>query len=400
MATVRARRSQAQTTEHLPTIGSAQAGLVPRSASAPIMPALGVQRPHGSVSRLVVRHMSTASPRRPAQSSGGRTETRPRAETAVLACAVVGVSILLYAWPRGGQMHLVLLNGWLACFATGLGALPVHWLFNSSTRDDAVSQQVSGHAVVAAGNALAAGMMLGASALVVHEVAQEAMGPNAPLAFACGAFVSVAAVRLLAGANIGASDADNEDASTQVESGASLRKSAGPGRSVVMLMAFCTDALAEGVAMGVAAHHDELSLSETNAPTGDPSAPIRDQSGTSSLWLMTAVLIVHNVPEGMAAAAALMGSQEERDRDSVLRIALLAMATSVPQPVGAAFALACLRVAGSAVTVIQGAAAASLAWVAVMELIKDALDHISPPACAALVVSAVVGSVALHELTE
>lgn len=295
---------------------------------------------------------------------GAGTASRPKAMSALGA---------------GTQMQALLLDSWLACLATALGALPAHAL-------QAAVGDARRAAVIALGGCVAAGMMIGASALLVLDARADASTLFDLVAFAAGACASVCVVRAIAWATT--PDADSSAvAAKRAERGGG----AAAVRSALLLVALATDALAEGVAMGVAAHRDEMSA---------------DGATRRSLPLMALMLAVHNIPEGMAAASAWHASRAEGGQlqrvasgTELLRSALLAMATSLPQPVGAVLAFHFLRAAAGALPVMQGVAAGSLAFVAAAELLPHATPTVGSKAAYGTALASALGAAALHELT-
>jgi len=278
-------------------------------------------------------------------------------------------------------MQALLLDGWLACVATALGALPAHVLH-------VAVGDARRATVIAIGGCVAAGLMVAASALLVVD-AIDASTHIELLSFAGGACASVLSVRLLTAIAAAASVVgDADDATGKRRSGA-----AASVRSILLLAALATDALAEGVAMGVAARRDELDT--------EPGA-------RRSLPLMALMLCAHNVPEGMAAASAWHASRAgnggepmraDGSATELIRSALLAMCTSLPQPVGGALALHFLRGASGALPWVQGVAAGALAYVAAVELLPHALPSVGRKAAYGTVLASALGAAALHELT-
>jgi len=166
-------------------------------------------------------------------------------------------------------------SGWTAVVATALGGLPL-----LLTRPERVPTKMIGVA-----NAAAAGMMVGAGLGMFGGLVEElpATGSLAPAAGIAAGAVIVATVGKL-GATAGSSN-----------------------RVAMVVVAFAADAFAEGLALAAAS-------------VGGPSVNL----------MVTAALIVHNLPEGLAVAAPLALRADSRITPAAA--CLLASLTSLPQP--------------------------------------------------------------------
>jgi zinc transporter, ZIP family len=209
----------------------------------------------------------------------------------------------------------------LTALATGLGALPL-LLFRSS-----------GERALGIANALAAGVMLGASLSLVLGGAERSLGRTIAGALLGLAFIVVAA-RLI--------EHDNH-AHIGVLHGDDARK----GLLIVGVMT--VHSVAEGVGVGAAF------------------------GGGAALGLLIAVAIaVHNIPEGLAISLVLVPRGV-----SVPRAAGWSIFSSLPQPLIAVPAFLFVEAAEEILPVGLGFAAGAMTWMVASELIPEALKQAS-----------------------
>jgi len=195
---------------------------------------------------------------------------------ALLIAIWAGLAVAIRAEASDAPPFLAIaFSGWTAVVATALGGLPL-----LLTRPERVPTKMIGVA-----NAAAAGMMVGAGLGMFGGLVEElpATGSLAPAAGIAAGAVIVATVGKL-GATAGSSN-----------------------RVAMVVVAFAADAFAEGLALAAAS-------------VGGPSVNL----------MVTAALIVHNLPEGLAVAAPLALRADSRITPAAA--CLLASLTSLPQP--------------------------------------------------------------------
>jgi zinc transporter ZupT len=224
----------------------------------------------------------------------------------------------------------------LTALATGLGALPF-----------AVVRSVSDRAAAIA-NAIAAGLMLGASFALVVEGNRYGGGPTEVGALLGVAFV-LAAERLLAGRDVRFGPVDG----------------AGARRMVLMVAIMTVHSAAEGVAVGVAF-----------GGTGALAAAI------------TIAIAVHNMPEGLAITAVLRPNGV-----SVARCAAWSVFSSLPQPLLAVPAFLFVEAFHAALPYGLGFAAGAMAYMVFEDLLPEAYGAARRSVVAAIVSIALVGMV-------
>ncbi len=216
--------------------------------------------------------------------------------------------------------------------ATGLGAGP--FLFAAHLA----------RSWVGVANALAAGFMIAASALLFYEGAHESF-----LRMAGGALVGVLFVawasRRLAG---------RKDVHFEALAGADARK------ALLLVGVMTVHSFAEGVGVGVSF------------------------GGSESLGLVTALAIaIHNIPEGLAISLVLIPGGVR-----VLHAAGWSVLSSLPQPLVALPAFAFVAFFDDLVPLGLGFAGGAMLWMVVAQVVPDALRASSRRA----VVAALVGS--------
>ena len=234
------------------------------------------------------------------------------------------------------QWVVVGIYGLVTDLATGLGALPFAFVRTVSQRAVAVS------------NALAAGLMLGASFGLVAE--GTAHGSWQTL---LGAVAGVAFILLTQRALEGH---DLEIGSLQ---GADAR------RVALMLIVMTVHSFSEGVAVGVSFG-----------------------GGVTLATVITVAIAVHNIPEGLAISAVL------RPRGvSVWKCAAWSVFSSLPQPLMAVPAFLFVEVFRPALPYGIGFAAGAMVFMVLVELLPEAYETERKPTVALLVSLALVGMV-------
>jgi zinc transporter, ZIP family len=203
--------------------------------------------------------------------------------------------------------------------ATGLGALPF-----------ALSRS-PGRGVLGLANALAAGLMMGASAGLLYEGAQVGLGRTLLGAGLGVAFVAVMG-RLLHG---------HDDLRLGALRGADAR------RALLIVGVMTAHSITEGVGVGVSfGGGAELGL------------------------LITFVIALHNIPEGLAISLVLVPAGTP-----VWRAAMWSVISSLPQPLLAVPAFLAVEAFRPLLGAGLGFAAGAMIWMAMRELIPEALEQ-------------------------
>lgn len=236
------------------------------------------------------------------------------------------------------DVALVLLYASATAVATGLGALPFAFVRTLSDR------------VVAYANALAAGLMLGAS----FGLVAEGTGYGRPQTV-IGAFLGVAFIlvtqRFL--------HRDEEELVFEAVRGES-------GRQMLMVIIVMTvHSFSEGVAVGVS--------------FGD---------GLTLATVITVAIAVHNVPEGVAISAVLRPQGV-----SVLRCAGWSVFSSLPQPLMAVPAFLFVEAFRAVLPYGLGFAAGAMVYMVLVELLPEAFHQGRRAAVATLASAAAIGMV-------
>ena len=235
---------------------------------------------------------------------------------------------------------LVFLYGSITAAATGLGALPFAFFRHVSDR------------ALAYANAVAAGLMLGASFGLVAEGTthgrwQTIIGANAGVAFI------VATQRFLKGRELsfGATNA------------------AGARQMLLMVVVMTVHSVAEGVAVGAAFG-----------------------GGMKLAVVITAAIAVHNIPEGLAITAVL----RPRGR-TIAACAAWSVLSSLPQPLMAVPAFIFVDQFQAALPYGIGFAAGAMVFMVLVELLPEAYDQGRRPITALIVTTAMVGMVLFQQ---
>jgi zinc transporter ZupT len=224
-----------------------------------------------------------------------------------------------------GAALTVLVYGLITALATGLGALPFLFLRSVSTR------------AVASANAVAGGLMLGASFGLVAE--GTGYGAWQTLVGALlGVLFIIGTQRLLGDRDIEIGQVRGADA-----------------RRMVLIVAVMTiHSFAEGVAVGVSFG-----------------------GGPTLAFVITLAIAVHNVPEGLAISAVL------RPRGvSVAQCAGWSVFSSLPQPLMAVPAFIFVEAVRPALPYGLGFAAGAMVFMVLEELLPEAYDRARRPVVA------------------
>ena len=265
---------------------------------------------------------------------------------ALLIAIWAGLAMAVRAEAFGASSFLgVAFSGWTAVVATALGGLPL-----LLTRPDRVPAKMVGVA-----NAAAAGMMVGAGLGMFGGLVEElpVTGAMAPAAGIVTGAVIVAAVGRL-GATAGNSN-----------------------RVAMVVVAFAADAFAEGLALAAAS-----------------------VAGSSVNLLVTAALIIHNLPEGLAVAAAL--ALKPNSRISPGAACLLASLTSLPQPL---VGLGCCWLLQAEMhplvpCLLTAASVGAVLWVAMADLFVESAASLGGLSAMAIVAPTAALMLVHHALTE
>lgn len=218
-----------------------------------------------------------------------------------------------------------LTTGLLSALATGLGAIPVHFIKNNS-------KIIRGFA-----SALAAGMMTSAS---VFSLVQEGINlkdkfPLAPYIVIAGLLLGAAFFRI------------TEKYCSHPDMQVHYKKQGVTKKSFLIFITMFIHSIPEGIAIGV------------GFATGD-----------LNFGLIIAIAIaVHNIPEGIAVSLPL-----KADGVSTSRCALASILTSMPQPIMAVPAALLAWFFEPFLPVGLGFAGGAMIYIVIAELIPDALD--------------------------
>lgn len=227
------------------------------------------------------------------------------------------------------QLHLIFwtaFTGVISALATGLGAIPVHFVKN----DSRVLRSFS--------SAVAAGMMISAS---VFSLAQEGIAlkdkfPFAPYIVMIGLLLGAAFFRYT-----------EKNFSNPTIHKYYLKKGI-TKRGFLIFTAMFIHSIPEGIAIGVAF-----------------------ATGNFSFGLIMAIAIaVHNIPEGIAISLPL-----KRDGISTKQCAWVSILTSVPQPIMAVPSALLAWFFEPLLPIGLGFAGGAMIYLVVSELIPDALDE-------------------------
>lgn len=217
------------------------------------------------------------------------------------------------------------LTGIISALATGLGAIPVHFLKTDSKRVRGIC------------SAVAAGMMISASvfSLAQEGIALEDKIPLAPYIVIVGLLLGAAFLRLVGRFFPG------DESGHHHHTGFTRR-------SNLMILAMFMHSIPEGIAIGVAF-----------------------ATGHFHFGLIMAIAIsVHNIPEGIAISLPL-----KADGVSTKKCALVSIFTSIPQPILAVPSALLAWFFEPFLPIGLGFAGGAMIYITMAELIPDALEE-------------------------
>jgi zinc transporter, ZIP family len=263
----------------------------------------------------------------------------------------LGVVILAY-WVgnsmANGDVEVwhVFIAASITAIATGFGALPFLFV-------DELSERWLG-----IGNALAAGLMLGASiGLVIEAITIEDVGQPV-LRMAIGVVIGVI---LVFTAQTLLEHRDEDFSIGQVQGASAVQM-------LLIVGVMTAHSFAEGIGVGVS--------------YGD---------GNAFGAFISVAIAVHNIPEGLAISLVLIPRGT-----SVLRSALWSMFSSIPQPLMAVPAFLFVLVFRPLLPVGLGLAAGAMFWMVFRELMPEAQEHISNRTLYPVMTIAVIGMLAFQ----
>lgn len=241
------------------------------------------------------------------------------------------------------QLHpavVVFVYGLITALATGLGAIPFAFVRRVSPN------------VVAVANALAAGLMLGASFGLVAEG------------------TSYGRVQTIAGATLGvAFILVTQHVLSRYDIQFGKARGAGARRMVLMVIVMTVHSFSEGVAVGVSFG-----------------------GGAVLAAVITIAIAVHNVPEGLAISAVLRPKGV-----SVAGCAAWSIFSSLPQPLMAVPAFLFVEAVRPALPYGIGFAAGAMVFMVLVELLPEAYEEARRPAVALLVSLTLVAMVLFQQ---
>ncbi len=241
------------------------------------------------------------------------------------------------------SVETVFLYALLTALATGLGALPL-----------AFGQRIT-RSQLGVAHAAAAGLMLAASFSLIHEGVDQSLGRTL-LGLVLGIWAIRWAHRYLDGRDLGFENLTGLDA-----------------RKALMMVGIMTaHSFAEGVGVGVSFG-----------------------GGEAFGLFITLAIAVHNIPEGLAISLVLIPKGV-----GVLRAALWSVFSSLPQPLMAVPAFLLVEVFKPILPVGLGLAAGAMIWMAVAEILPEAMEEAGPGRAATALTLAVGAMVAFQVLLE
>lgn len=236
----------------------------------------------------------------------------------------------------------------ITALCTGLGALPFLFVKQIDNR------------LLGIGNALAAGLMLGASIGLIVEGATLESTEQPILRLFIGVVLGLVLINL---AHRLLRNRDAEFHIGQVQGADALQ--------MLMIVGVMTvHSFAEGIGVGVS--------------WGDG-----DSFGT----LISAAIAIHNIPEGLAISLVLIPKGT-----SVLRAAGWSIFSSLPQPIMAVPAFLFVLVFQPFLPIGLGLAAGAMIWMVFTELLPEARQEVSPVTVYSAVALAIVGMLAFQAI--
>ena len=217
-----------------------------------------------------------------------------------------------------------LFTGIVSALATGLGAIPVHFVKNNS------------RVVRSLASAIAAGMMLSASvfSLAQEGIALKSKWPHAPYIVILGL--------LLGAAFFWFTEKKVEDQHFHKNITQGLSK-----KSFLIFLVMFVHSIPEGIAIGV-------SFATGNFHFG---------------LIMAIAIAVHNIPEGIAVSLPL-----KKEGISTPKCAFISILTSVPQPIMAVPSALITWLFAQILPIGLGFAGGAMIYLVISELIPDALQ--------------------------
>ncbi len=227
----------------------------------------------------------------------------------------------------GPTVWLVLVAASITAVTTGYGALPFLFFQKISKR------------WLGIGNALASGLMLGASIGLLLEGATLENSQQSVVRLAIGVVLGLVLVY------VSQHMLEDRDADFQI----GQVKGADAVQMLLVMGVMTVHSFAEGVGVGVSY-----------------------AGGDSFGLLITIAIAIHNIPEGLAISLVLIPRGV-----SVSRAALLSVFSSVPQPLMAGPAFLFVTVFRPLLPVGLGLAAGAMFYMVIGELLPEALDNMS-----------------------
>lgn len=272
------------------------------------------------------------------KSNATKEKVLHKTEPWVYGALILFTLITYYGMPHPLQPHHgeepsiqhVFYYGWLTAISTGFGAIPLVFAPNLASFWVGIS------------NAVAAGMMIAASYSLVHEGCtfedpQDTSEISVYVRTAIGALVGLVFINITEKVL-----ADYEDLTIGGLGGADAK------RALLIFFVMTLHSFSEGVGIGVSfggVHGSELGV------------------------FISASLAVHNIPEGLAMAVTLMPRGT-----SLLTAMVWSVLTSIPQPLMAVPAYEFVHHFIPVLPVGLGFAGGAMAWVALFELLKEAIE--------------------------
>jgi len=284
-------------------------------------------------------------------SSPAKDETSVRTPTSVIVATFFLIILSYFTCPEDLQpkgkptVQHVFYYGWISAISTGLGVIPLIFAPNLD------------HFWIGSSNAIAAGMMTAASySLVIEGCAFDEPDDTSKITSTTRTLIGIV-LGVLFILRTKSFLEEHEDLKVGDLGGADARK--------VFLIVFVMTlhSFSEGVGIGVS---------------------FGGQRGSELGLFITASLSVHNIPEGLAVAIALLPRKVSK-----LSAALWCIMTSIPQPLMAVPAYLFVDYFIPILPVGLGFASGAMAWVAFCELLVEAYED------AGLLTTALVSSLSL-----
>mmetsp|Transcript_17583 Transcript_17583/g.50641 ORF Transcript_17583/g.50641 Transcript_17583/m.50641 type:complete len:316 (+) Transcript_17583:393-1340(+) len=293
-------------------------------------------------------------------------EARKRHPTPTWAyLALIAIGIISYVTlprplqPQHGEepsIQHVFYYGWLTAVSTGLGAIPLALAPNLSAYWVGIS------------NAIAAGMMIMASYSLFYEGCyfedpHDTSGIPSSYRTALGALIGLVFINITEKFLSG-----HDDLNVGGLGGADAR------RALLIFFVMTLHSFSEGVGIGVSfggVHGSELGV------------------------FISASLAVHNIPEGLAMAVTMMPRGT-----SLLTAMVWAILSSIPQPLMAVPAYEFVHHFIPILPVGLGFAGGAMSWVAIFELLMEAIEDSGLPTTAVVSTLSLAGMHFLQELID